>query len=282
MAKTAIKKKKAAPKAKAKKPSSKKKGEGGILPLILIFSAFLGAAYLFIWQKDFIKEQIRKIAYRPPIYEAAGIPIPEGDYLHGVDVSRYQLDIDWELMQSMDIYGKPIHFIFIKATEGNYMVDKYFEKNWAGSGKYNFKRGAYHYYKPNSDPKEQAALFIKTIKLKKGDIAPVVDFEEVDFLKKKAILADLKIFIDALEDHYKVKPIIYTSFSIYRDYLKGKFDKYPLWIAHYYKEKLQLPENKKWHFWQHSDKGRVNGVKGDVDYNVFNGSVQDFNKLLIK
>ena len=58
------------------------------------------------------------------------------------------------------------------------------------------------------------------------------------------------------------------------------FDEYPLWIAHYYKNKLNISQ--KWYFWQHSDKGKVNGIKGDVDFNVFNGNIEELKSLCKK
>ena len=88
-------------------------------------------------------------------------------------------------------------------------------------------------------------------------------------------------WINAVEKYYKVKPIIYTNADFYENYLAGKFDDYPLWVAHYLvKDKPRIKRN--WIFWQHNEAGRVNGIKAFVDFNVFNGDSTDFNNLLIK
>ena len=88
-------------------------------------------------------------------------------------------------------------------------------------------------------------------------------------------------WIKAVEKHYKVKPIIYTNADFYENYLSGKFDDYPLWVAHYLvKDKPRIKRN--WIFWQHNETGRVNGINAYVDFNVFNGDSADFNNLLIK
>ncbi|EFP8376496.1 glycoside hydrolase family 25 protein, partial [Shigella flexneri] len=51
----------------------------------------------------------------------------------------------------------------------------------------------------------------------------------------------------------------------------GYFNEYPWWVAHYYQRR---PDNDgmAWRFWQHSDRGQVDGINGPVDFNVFNGT----------
>ena len=57
--------------------------------------------------------------------------------------------------------------------------------------------------------------------------------------------------------------------------LKGaEFKKYPLWIAHYRTPYLK-DKFSGWHFWQHSGRGRVNGIRGGVGFNVFDGDIED-------
>lgn len=84
-----------------------------------------------------------------------------------------------------------------------------------------------------------------------------------------------------IEQYYKVKPVIYTNVDFYENFLQDKFDGYPLWVAHYYvKDKPVIKRN--WTFWQHNEKGRVNGVDAYVDFNVFNGDSTSFGKILLK
>ena len=65
------------------------------------------------------------------------------------------------------------------------------------------------------------------------------------------------------------------------DYLNTPvFDEYPYWIAHYYVEKLAYKGE--WSFWQHTDCGKVRGIKGNVDCNIFNGSMEELMELTIK
>ena len=142
-------------------------------------------------------------------------------------------------------------------------------------------RGAYHYYRPNENSLEQAKLFIKTVRLKKGDLPPVLDIEK---LPKGQSLDSLKIglrrWLNAVEVHYKVKPIIYTGEKYYDDFLKEDFSDYLFWIANYnfYREKIE----EDWLFWQFTEKASVSGIKGNVDVNIFNGDVEQLRFITIE
>jgi lysozyme len=91
---------------------------------------------------------------------------------------------------------------------------------------------------------------------------------------------DVKIWLDTVEKEYQVKPIIYTGYKFKIDYLNTpEFDAYPYWIAHYYVDKLEYKG--KWAFWQHTDCGRISGIKGFVDCNIFNGTVEELIQLTL-
>ena len=190
----------------------------------------------------------------------------------GLDISEYQGKIDWDLVENLE-NEYPIEFIFIRATAGNDREDQQFEKNWLGAKKRKMIRGAYHYYRPNENSLEQAKLFIKTVQLRKGDLPPVLDIER---LPKGQSLDSLKIglrrWLNVVESHYKVKPIIYTGEKYYDDFLKEDFSDYLFWIANYnfYREKIEAD----WLFWQFTEKASVSGIKGNVDVNIFNGDVE--------
>jgi len=92
--------------------------------------------------------------------------------------------------------------------------------------------------------------------------------------------ARVKEWLVIVENYYGIRPIIYTNVDFYKQYLKDQFDDYPLWVAHYLqKEKPRIYRN--WHFWQHSEQGRVNGILSRVDFNVFNGDSTEFRSLLL-
>ena len=198
----------------------------------------------------------------------------------GLDVSEYQGSISWEKIDSLES-KYPIHYVFVRATVGNDRLDKGFEKNWLGAKKNKMIRGAYHYYRPNENSLEQAALFIKTVHLKEGDLPPVLDIEK---LPKNQSLSRLKIglkrWLVAVEAHYKVKPIIYTGEKYYEDFLKEEFSDYLFWIANYNFYREEMDEN--WLFWQFTEKASVPGIKGNVDVNIYNGDLQQLRFITIE
>jgi len=211
-----------------------------------------------------------------------GISMPLTYQMHGIDVSHHNGTIDWQRVKKMRFSKEDlrIKFCFLKATEGMTHSDKQFERNWDQLGKLGIKRGAYHFFIPWREPKGQAMNFINSVKLKKGDFAPVLDIEQNSLKSDNQIVSEIETWLDIVQKYYGVKPIIYTNPNFYKKFIKGNFDDYPLWIADYSKETLKGYGVSLW-FWQHNQKGWCEGVKGTVDYNVFLGSDDDLNDLCL-
>lgn len=200
--------------------------------------------------------------------------------LVGFDVSEYQEKIEWEKINTIE-EEFPLSFVFIRATAGSNKIDARYKENWKAAKEHYFVRGAYHYYRPNENSIAQAENFIKNVRLRKGDLPPVLDIEK---LPKNQSIDSLKVglrrWLKRVEKHYKVKPIIYSGQSYYTDFLKDEFKEYPLWIANYnfLVERIQND----WLFWQFTEKAQIHGVKGMVDVNVFNGNKEDLKRLVIR
>lgn len=237
------------------------------------------AMLLFSIGRYFFTIQYNKDAYFAH-YKEFGIDLPENYQIHGIDVSHHQGKINWPMVKSMESQQIRIGFVFIKATEGLTMVDKNFLYNWIQSGLVGIPQGAYHFFIPGKSGRLQAANYIRNVHLSSGNLPPVADIEQRYGVAPKILRAELQEFLDVLEAHYGVRPIIYTYASFYTDYLSGYFDDYPLWVAHYYEEK-QPRINRKWVLWQHSEIAHVYGIKQLVDFNVFSGDSTDFRQLLI-
>ena len=213
-------------------------------------------------------------------YKEFGIPIPSDYAIHGIDVSRYQQRISWENVKEMQVNDVKLGFAFIKATEGNGNVDPYFKRNWKRAKDAGIIRGAYHFFIASKDGTTQAKNFTKKVELETGDLPPVLDVEKTHRADAVTIRREVKEFLDIVEASYSVKPIIYTNVDFYDRYLKGYFDEYPLWVAHYLQP--HKPRIKRdWTFWQHSEAGRVDGIFAKVDFNVFNGDSTEFRSLLV-
>lgn len=211
-----------------------------------------------------------------------GAKVPPGDWRYGIDISHHNAgDIVWDSLYVLtDKRGKTIRdhhlakdirsvsFVFIKATEGVSMVDKDFKRNWQDAGRSGLRRGAYHFFRSSKDGEAQARLFIKTVgDLRFKDLPPVLDIETIHRggSMKKLNEEALK-WLETIEGHYGKKPIVYTGSSFARDWLSKRItDNYPVWIAHYEKDR---PDFDGWTFWQFTDKAVVKGVPGPVDLSV--------------
>jgi lysozyme len=200
--------------------------------------------------------------------------------IHGIDISHHQGVIDWQQVKHPDSTQR-FNFAFIRATVGM-NKDQRFKENWEAALDQGFSRGAYHYYWSNVNSTKQAYHFIETVSIAKGDLPPVLDIEDISNVQnKKSLRKGLKNWIQIIETHYGVKPIIYSGEAFYRDVLKADayFNDYPrVWIANY--NGVASPRIS-WDFWQYTNRMSVNGIETLVDANVFKGSLEEFNRLLV-
>jgi len=196
--------------------------------------------------------------------------------LTGIDISRYQVVADW-----LDVKKAGIDFVFVKATEGVDFVDPSFERDWAALKEHGFVRGAYHFYRPEDDPVQQATHFTSTVKLEPTDLPPVVDIEVLDKTNPAELSKNLLIWIETVAQKCGKTPIIYTGNSFWNRYETDGFGNYPLWVAEYGVDEPRIPNGwKEWHFWQYQQKGTIQGIKGDVDHNYFNGHLETLQEFL--
>lgn len=225
---------------------------------ICILSAILLTSYLYF--------------SAPSKTKAAEYPI------RGFDVSHHQKDIAWHKI-SPDTF----QFVYLKATEGGDFKDRNFQTNWLKAREQGLNVGAYHFYRLCRDGTVQANHFIATVAKKSDALPPVIDLEYdskcIDYYTQEQLLAEIQIMHDRLLYHYEKQPIFYTSKAFYNIVLAGHFPDVPLWIREY-KGQPQLKNNPKWTFWQHSHKGKIQGISTPVDLNVFQGDVEDWQRFL--
>ncbi len=92
--------------------------------------------------------------------------------VHGVDVSRWQGDIDWATLRDQGA-----NFAYIKATDGGDHLDPMFMSNWRQAKEAGLKRGAYHFFYWCRTAGEQADWFIRNVPKEAGALPPVIDVE---------------------------------------------------------------------------------------------------------
>jgi lysozyme len=197
--------------------------------------------------------------------------------VHGVDVSRWQGDIDWAKLR-----GQGANFAYIKATDGGDHLDPMFRKNWRGAAQAGLRRGAYHFFYWCRTASSQADWFIRNVPKVAGALPPVIDVEwnaESSCKRRPSrekVLEKMQVFMDRLERHYGQRPIIYTAPDFYRDNLKGAFPDYPFWLRSTAVHPAKVYPGRDWVFWQYSGSGLSHGVEGRIDLNVFHGDEDDW------
>ena len=241
----------------------------GILCTVII-------GYCYVFYSNFVKPY----SYRwKALY--GEVKYPKGT-VRGLDVSHYQNDINWIRLKKDKIQNSPISFVFIKATEGSDGIDPTFHFNFNKAKECGFIRGAYHFFTTQSSGFDQAVHFCNNVHLEDGDLPPVLDVEvdmEMSSLEEKT-LNELINWLTVVENHYRVKPIIYASYRFKTKYLNAPiFNDYPYWVAHYYVDSLEYEG--KWNFWQHTDAGHVDGIDGYVDLDLFNGNAEMLSQMCI-
>jgi lysozyme len=265
------------------RPQAKKKKKAGTevswLGISLVFFGLIAAVFLFRGLHSYLSEPGR-FAYLNHLFSIVSHRNTietlkmDGYSIYGIDLSHHQDKIDWPSLREQEVT-----FAFIKASEGVNMQDRHFKKHWQGAKSQQILRGAYHFFLPVRSAREQADNFISQVKLEEGDLPPVLDVEVTNHKSSEEIREGVQEWLNLVEAHYKVRPIIYTGNHFYKTHLAGYFDDYPLWIAHYNRKELDKKKHFNWVFWQHSEKGRLNGIKGNVDLNVFHGNMQELEDL---
>jgi lysozyme len=187
--------------------------------------------------------------------------------IRGIDVSHHQGDIDWSLVSKDDV-----KFAYIKATEADDLTDEKFNINWENAQRNNIRVGAYHFYSLAYPGKVQAENFIRSVPTSTDQLPPAVDLEYIGNSKKRPskeeFRQDLETYLKTISNYYNKKPILYTTYKFYNDYLSQDFTDYSIWIRDIYSE----PKNKikTWEIWQYNPRGKVKGIDGNVDLDVLN------------
>jgi lysozyme len=201
--------------------------------------------------------------------------------MSGIDVSHFQQEIDWHQVRRVGI-----SFAFVKASEGTNISDPMFKQNWKDARLAGVLRGAYHFFRPQLDPAAQANFFLEKIGGETGELPPVLDVEVLTAASPAQVVAGARRWLEILEAKLGRKPILYTGSAFWRNTLKNssEFAQFPLWIAHYTSGPNPLVPSAwpTWTFWQFSQQGKVAGINGNVDLDVFNGTVTELEAFCVR
>lgn len=249
--------------------SKKKKIIIGVLVSTLLV---LSIAFTVVWITNpwLIKEGLIYVEYVVRGNSSSGIDARKVK-VDGIDVSHHNGWIEWEKVSA----NKQIKFVYVKATQGVGYEDPMFRRNIEDARKAGLDVGVYHFFTKKSSGRKQFEHFRKTVSHKYiGTIVPMVDVEYsgVDGMGAANLRRELKEFCQLVAKEYGYKPVIYTNHGIYNDWFKGEFDDHYIWICRY-GIMPKLKNNAKYSIWQFSEHGRVNGIRGHTDLNVFSGDM---------
>lgn len=184
----------------------------------------------------------------------------------GLDLSHHNGRIDWSRLDAA-----PVDFLYFKATEGGDWKDPRFLENWREATTRGWLVGAYHFYRLCMPGTEQAANFIQSVEVRDGTLPPAVDLEYAHNCEPRGstaeTLAELDVFLTALEAEYGARPVIYTTPEFHADWLAGTYDDYPLWLRSLGEMPPRTLNGRAPDIWQYTMSGRVPGIEGRVDMN---------------
>ena len=210
--------------------------------------------------------------------------------IYGIDISRHQHEkgrrrygINWSQLRITSLGQRhqtggqtfPVSFVYIKSTEGTSIRNRYFASDYVKARRQGLRVGAYHFFSLKSSALAQATYFVNSTLFRAGDFPPVLDVEPTNAQIQQIggdeeLMRRIRIFMDYVERRTHRRPILYVSQMFVNKHMAHAADikqRYNVWIARYgeYKPDVRLV------YWQLAADGRVCGITGPVDINVFNG-----------
>lgn len=200
--------------------------------------------------------------------------------VRGIDVSNHQGAIDWERVRAAGI-----SFAYVKASEGRTFTDPDFAAFASGARRAGLRVGAYHYFTLCSPGGAQAERFIAASGGPvPGDLPPVVDLEFGGNCAHRPTVADFDreyaAFDAAVTAAFGHPPVLYLTSDFADQYLDGARRRGAAQAGRqqWVRETLGRPGGGcvRWTFWQYSARGRVDGVDGPVDLDIYCGDERSF------
>ncbi|MGM9692198.1 MAG: GH25 family lysozyme [Alloprevotella sp.] len=220
------------------------------------------------------------------------------DRVYGIDISRYQHEIrrkkypiHWNKLRitglgpQKRIEGKvdyKVDFVYVKATQGTSIFSNYYAADIRAARRQGIAAGSYHFFSYLKSGAAQAEYFLKKASLAKGDLPPMLDVEPTESEIRKMggvqkLFQEMLVWLRAVERRCGTKPVLYMGQNFVNKHMPDapkELKAYDVWIARYseFKPFVHLLH------WQLTYRGRVSGITGNVDINVFNGNREQFNE----
>lgn len=193
----------------------------------------------------------------------------------GVDLSAHNGDIDFGR-----VAADGVDFAFLKASEGVTFRDPKFRANYDAAREAGLKTGAYHFFRFDCDGYEQGRNFLASVDSLHFDLPLAIDIEEwsnPEECSTDKVVEALRGMIFALEGSGR-KVILYTNKRGFNRFIKGHLEEMPVWVCSFTNPPFASDD---WVLWQHSHESTVDGIRGKVDLNTFNGDSLTWEKWLV-
>lgn len=196
------------------------------------------------------------------------VPLQTNSTYAGIDVSEYQGYIDYARVKASGI-----QVVYIKASEGTTIIDPYFRTNYDNAKSQGLKVGFYHFVRARNedDAVREATFFHSVISGTSPDCRLAMDFEVFDGLSVERINQISFAFLQKLQELTRKECVVYSDeYNARTVFSRELASAYPLWIAEY---GVDIPSSTgSWDEWigfQYYDRGRIDGINGDVDLDRF-------------
>lgn len=189
----------------------------------------------------------------------------------GIDVSNWQGFIDYS-----EVKNSGIEIVYIKASQGNSIIDSQFKNNYNNAKSNGLKIGLYHFLTARSvsEAEQQAEFFSSVISGTAPDCKLAMDFESFGNLNTEQINEISLAFLQKVQQLTGKEVIIYSDASnAANTFSLNLANTYPLWVAQY---GVTTPNTGNWSSYegfQYSDMGIVSGINGYTDMDTFTDNI---------
>lgn len=194
----------------------------------------------------------------------------------GIDVSSHQGEIDWN-----KVAASGIDFVIIRAcyrgySTGKLVEDSYFRKNIEGATKAGLKVGLYVFSQAVNvqEAVEEASLLVSYAKGYNVEMPLVIDVEsKAGSGRQDRITVKMRTaVINAFESTVRgagYQPMLYSNLAYLKSHIDTSKVTSPIWLARYTNDNTTVASFPGMKMWQFTSSGRVNGIKTNVDLNIW-------------
>ena len=212
-------------------------------------------------------------------YDGRFLKLIEGESIAGIDVSRWQYDIDWEKVARAGAEFAIIRVGYRGSESGLINADAYAQQNLKGAAEAGLDIGVYFFSQAltREEAEEEAYYVLDIIKDHNITMPVVFDWERVRNENSRSVEMDRRTLTDCAKTFLETIELAGYNAMVYFNahqsrnlYYLSELKEYDFWLASY-TDRMDFPY--KVDMWQYTEKGRIPGIETDCDFNVYFPSV---------